>query len=710
MSASIIGSILPWIILAVIVIAIIFWILQVLYFRSTKEMAFVRTGLFGERVVIDGGAFVWPMVHNVTPVNMNTLPLVIRRMNEEAIITKDRMRVDMEADFYVRVAKSRDAVSRAASTLGARTMKQDSLLDLLSGKFVSSLREVAAEMSMAEIHEQRSAFVGKVKDAVLDALAENGLELESVAITEFDQTGLEYFNPSNRFDAEGLTQLISEIEERRKTRNDIEQETSIAIRARDLEAEKKSLEISLESENSRLSKERKIERLRAEQQMIIARERSERAAETEAAKLAATEATETKRIAQEQAVNAARIASEKDIRRQEIDRAREIESAEIEQQKALEIERIAQQEALSIARVTNEAKVRAEQIAREEDTRKREIARARAEEAERIAKEQETARDRIASERAVEEAEIAKALELERQRIEADKEQEVLRVARHEALKAAEIARDKALEQLEIDRAQALREAEIASREEIERARIASERGLDEARITQERDRRRQEIDRDQTLETAELDKAIAIATKSLDEAAAKIEAEAARAKLAEAEEAVLSARATEEASRRRTVELTLAEKDAEAAKLRAAGEEVEAKVRAEAQRLIYEAENMLSDEARQALFRRKMLEHVEGIISASVKPMEKIGDIRIMQLGGMGEGALGGGGKNMTDEVIDSALRYRVQAPMIDQLLQEIGVEGGSLAKMGGLIREARDLDTLAKNAETKKKDGDTK
>ena len=42
---------------------------------------------------------------------------------------------------------------------------------------------------------------------------------------------------------------------------------------------------------------------------------------------------------------------------------------------------------------------------------------------------------------------------------------------------------------------------------------------------------------------------------------------------------------------------------------------------------------------------------------------------------------------------MINSALRYRVQAPLIDQVLADIGIEGGSLAKLGGLIREARDM-----------------
>jgi uncharacterized membrane protein YqiK len=124
--------------------------------------------------------------------------------------------------------------------------------------------------------------------------------------------------------------------------------------------------------------------------------------------------------------------------------------------------------------------------------------------------------------------------------------------------------------------------------------------------------------------------------------------------------------------------------------------------VEAEAAKLINEAENILTDEARHSLFKRKMLEHVEGIVAASVKPLEKIQDIRIMQL----DGVTGGGGArdgSPTDEVINSALRYRVQAPLIDSLLSDIGIEGGSLAKQGGLIREASDMQRIATDAAKK-------
>jgi hypothetical protein len=119
---------------------------------------------------------------------------------------------------------------------------------------------------------------------------------------------------------------------------------------------------------------------------------------------------------------------------------------------------------------------------------------------------------------------------------------------------------------------------------------------------------------------------------------------------------------------------------------------------------LLNEAENVLSDAARTSIFRRRLLERIEGIVRESVKPMEKIEGIRILQVDGLNGGGGRGGSRSATDEVIDSALRYRVQAPMIDQILAEIGIEGGSLSRMPGLIREARDMQGIRKETAPKR------
>ncbi|MDP2219170.1 MAG: flotillin family protein, partial [Hydrogenophaga sp.] len=74
-----------------------------LYHRATKETAFVRTGLGGQKVVMDGGAIVLPIFHETIPVNMNTLKLEVSRREEQSLIALDRMRVDVAAAFFVRV-------------------------------------------------------------------------------------------------------------------------------------------------------------------------------------------------------------------------------------------------------------------------------------------------------------------------------------------------------------------------------------------------------------------------------------------------------------------------------------------------------------------------------------------------------------------------------------------------------------------------------
>jgi len=247
------------------------------------------------------------------------------------------------------VQATREAVAIAAATLGRRTLEPEQLHALLSGKFVSAIRSVAAEMTMEQMHEQRGEYVTRLKAAAAEALAQNGLELESVAITDLDQTDLEYFNPSNRFDAEGLTRLMEDIEAKRKLRNDIEQDSMIKIRTRNLDAERQALEIERESETARLEQERDIEMRRALQRTEVARERALRETEAEQAQISARETIEKARIANEQAIAEARISSERETRHREIERTRAVEEKELLAREEIEKAKIANQRAVDTA-------------------------------------------------------------------------------------------------------------------------------------------------------------------------------------------------------------------------------------------------------------------------------------------------------------------------------------------------------------------------
>ena len=159
------ADIIAIIILATIVIAIVVYLLHWLYRHSSKDLSFVRTGFGGEKVVMGGGALVLPIVHDVTEVSMNTLRIEVRRAGEKSLITRNRMRIEVIVEFFLRVIPTPDAVATAARTLGNRTLDPESLRDLVQGRFVDAMGAIAAQMTMEEIHEHRADYIRGVRVA-----------------------------------------------------------------------------------------------------------------------------------------------------------------------------------------------------------------------------------------------------------------------------------------------------------------------------------------------------------------------------------------------------------------------------------------------------------------------------------------------------------------------------------------------------------------
>ena len=121
------------------------------YRRASKDMAYVRTGLGGERVIVNSGGFVFPVLHDTVPVNMKTLRVEISRDKKLALITKDPLRVDVIAEFFLRVEQDEDAISIAARTLGRRTTDQEEIKEFVEAQCVAALRSVASTMTLDEL-------------------------------------------------------------------------------------------------------------------------------------------------------------------------------------------------------------------------------------------------------------------------------------------------------------------------------------------------------------------------------------------------------------------------------------------------------------------------------------------------------------------------------------------------------------------------------
>jgi uncharacterized membrane protein YqiK len=308
-----------------------------LYQRASKERAFVRTGLGGQKIIMDGGAIVLPIFHEIITVNMNTLKLEVERRQGESLIAKDRMRVDVVATFFVRVQQTAEAVSTAAQTLGQRTLDPDSLKALVEDKFVDSLRATAATMTMQELQDKRREFVQAVQNAVAEDLEKNGLELESVSLTKLDQTEKKFFNPDNAFDAEGLTRLTQETENRRRERNDIEQTTEVQVRTKNLQATREKLTIEQSTEFATLEQQRQVATVRAEQQAQVAQQEAQRQREAAEAQIEASQQVEQKKIEAERQVKQAQIEKELGIQTRQIEADRQTKIAQAEQRRQIEL-------------------------------------------------------------------------------------------------------------------------------------------------------------------------------------------------------------------------------------------------------------------------------------------------------------------------------------------------------------------------------------
>jgi len=491
------GSLLWYggIIAVILILSVAFFI--AFFKRATKEISIIRTGFGGEKIIMDNGGFVIPLLHDALVINLNIIKLEITREKQEAFITKNRLRVDMTADFSIRVIPEPKAISLAGQTLGRKTQDTEALKEQLEASCVEALREAAAKMTLESLHDDNDQINNIVEEALGVDLRRLGLQLESVAIAKLHQTDIEYFDRSNALDVVGITYIENRIAENEKEQARVKNDKNVEITASNVSAHKETLK--LEEDKARAG---------AEQELAITK--------------------------------------------LELEKDRLKEEAKME-------------EGIAVA----------------------------------------------AAHKAVAEAWI-----------------ETYEVQAKEVAKKEEITTSK-----ETTMAQRNKEVEIIS--------------------------------------------------------------------------------ATREAERTKI----FAEAQATADKLNASAIEIQYAVDAAGKQAINEAANILSDEQISMQVKEKIVAQLPDIIKESVKPIENIEGIKIMQVDGLSNftGSTGGGsnngggnsngsGSSLPDQLIDSALRYKTQAPMIDNLLKEVGLTGGGISDLTNSLQKDMGFNTDTPEKPTEK------
>ena len=629
------ADIIAAIILLALAIAIVVYLLHWLYRRSSKEVSFVRTGMLGEKVVISGGAFVLPIIHNITQVGMRTLSINIKREGDKSLITKDRMRAELVTEFFTKVPPDKRAVATAAQTLGNRTLDPEHLREVVQGRFADALGEVAAKMTLDEIQENRGQFVKEVTKIANESIGHTGLALETVSIISLDQTPIEQFNPANTFDSQGLTQLTEQIESRKKKRNDITQDTKISIENKNLETVQKELEIKKNEEFSRYQQEREIAIQKAKERTETVKQKAEKDREAEEAEITSQEQIEVAKISQNQVIEVERKLTETRLIG-EIEKRRK-EQNELEKNAALDIRQKDLDTEVKILKLDRESEYARLEKQRSVDVR-------RAQEKAAIVKEQsERQKDaeeaQIIAEQGIKNAQIAQQRNLDAHRIESERETRLLDIEKAKRLsiedhqknlevinKSKQVLKSKAEEQA--TRAKAVEAEERAnSAKYVEKA-----QGI-------------KKVDVITAASKAEQDKFVTMAAKL------RYEIDAAGNEALNAAENLRS-----DASRRSALRLKLAEK-------------IEAIIRESVKPMANIGDIKIVD--------------VNGLPGFSGTSGS----------GGSGEtvtsGTQGGSGRNgnLADSVVSSALRYRAHQPFLDSLLKEIGMNPGEISNIRNIL-----------------------
>jgi uncharacterized membrane protein YqiK len=534
---------------AIVVLAILYVISIWVYKRAPANMGFIRTGFMGTKVCLGRGAMVLPVFHEISWISLETIKLIVSRSREQAVLTSDKIRIDIVTELYAHVGRTEDDLLTASRSLGDKTFDAEKVRSLLEAKVVSALRSYAATKTLSELHENREEFATAVKANVIASFQVNGLLLEEVTIVTLEQAGKEYFNSNNIFDAEGL-KIITEITSNAKRKvHETEKRTTVAIRQKDLDTQLELLEI-----------ERKEAFANASQDKDVSNEQALQLGQKQIYMLD-----------QRKAVEEREISNEVELERQRTDRevavteeAKKREMSEIDRTLTLEKERRDKEIALIQKAKEEELTNIARNLALEEAERDRQIA--------LVEKAKQNELAEIERSLAREAAEKDRAIQLsqkERERQEADiaqttevmKAEEAARDARHKVSEATSLtmrkrALDTKLNVLNIDKDEALAVAEqekqiaeekarvlsekqriiLGRRLEVEKEEIATELTIEQARIQRDatvidasKSREAAEIRRSLAREAEERDRDIALVGKSEELERAEIRRQVAR-------------------------------------------------------------------------------------------------------------------------------------------------------------------------------------
>ncbi|MEO0541423.1 MAG: SPFH domain-containing protein [Cyanobacteria bacterium P01_A01_bin.105] len=649
------GSLLVFPVMVVTVIVLLLlsvWAYTRIYVITPNNEAFVRTGgifVKQKKVILHGGCIVLPGFHELTRVPLREISIDVERTGNLAVRTQDYLRADMRVTFYVCInGVDQDVLTAAARLSQNGKITPEDMKNALEKRADDAIRAAAKTKNLAEIDSDKLGFAQEVLNLVQQDLGKVGLTLNNIAISEVQES--DTYDENNFFDAQGVRLRTETIQRSIQQKREVELTTQVAIEQKELDAEKRSLQIAQEKASAQLEQNLEVEAMKAQ------RER-----EVQEAKAREAAATQKTQIQQEKAVEEEEIQRKLSIQQSQIEADIELE----EQNKKFKVAQALQQQEAELAEITRKKMIDSEslesQVYIEEQNKKLKVAQALQQQEAELA---EINRQKITD---------SESLEAQVYIEEQNKKLKVAQAVQQQAAELAEINRKKTVDSEALEAQVQVAESERLARTAQEDMAIAIAQKRQESFLAEAaRAQAEAGVQTATDLEVAERGKQLAI-----------IEAEQRAQEVLIADQNVVEL----EVYRRRKqaqVAKEAAELEAESIRTLAAAEKDKALAEADGIRARLEAKNIISDanltaDVLQTLW-PELAQRLPEVLQSLAPQPGVLGDTRIYSF----PGANGSGGG--TDDV-NKLLLSTSGLALINTLLED-GKLGNVVGKVGQLLQ----------------------
>jgi len=228
-----------------------------------------RKDMAGQKVVIGGRTFVWPILQQGYPISLEQRQIGITVEG----VDSNRIKIAIKASINFKVRGDDEGVRRAAQRFMSQ---QETLTDIIAESLEGSLRSIVGDMSIEEIISDRKGLSDRVVESTKKDLAEQGLQVDILNISDISTPGSDYLENLGRAESARARQVaeVSEAEARRASEFAvIEAAEQIAERQKALDLRKAS--IKAETDKAQAEAEASGQLARAEQDRLVAQQERE---------------------------------------------------------------------------------------------------------------------------------------------------------------------------------------------------------------------------------------------------------------------------------------------------------------------------------------------------------------------------------------------------------------------------------------------------